>query len=783
MSVTKIGIRQLVEFILRTGDLNATMNSQNTALEGARIHRKLQKQRDENYEKEYYVKRAVEMDGETFTIEGRADGVVIDDDLFIEEIKTSDPTFEELSENTKTLYWSQAKVYGAILTQDLDFDKVTIQLTYYQRPTDEVIEKRQTFTRTELTEFFDDLVRQYEKWIKLCNDWRTERNQAARKLEFPFPEYRNGQRDLAVAVYKTILTKQRLFVEAPTGTGKTVSTMFPTIKALGEEVIERIFYLTAKQSTQHVAEEAIELMANQGLRIKSITITAKDRIIFPEEVDMKPEENPYMIGYYDRVKDGIEDALENEDKFDKAVIQTYAKKYMLDPFEFSLDLSLFCDLIIGDYNYLFDPMVYLQRFFTIEDQSNFFLIDEAHNLVSRSRAMYSAVVEQALVIQAQELFESSTTDVDSKQVKRRLTQLDNEFELIHQAFKNQTEDYMVEYSPLDGLEKAMLNFNEVVREWLPKQPDNDLTSTILDLFFANNKYIKISEYFDESYRILIQNPEDDIKIEEQILDPSPYLDASLKKGRGAIFFSATLSPVEYYQETLGSTEGLILQMASPFEEKQQNLLITSYIDTRYAARQRNLPNIIASIATLVEAKTGNYLIFGPSYAYLNQIADAFQEMHPEIEVHLQTSQMSMEERTAFLDAFRTEKSGTLVGFAVLGGLFSEGIDLINEQLIGVGIVSVGLPGLSTERNLLKEYFDEKNGHGFEYAYQLPGMNHVLQSAGRLIRTRRDRGNILLMDQRFVTSRYLNLFPRHWKNYQKVTSVSGLQKAVKAFWKL
>lgn len=783
MSVTKIGIRQLVEFILRTGDLNATMNSQNTALEGARIHRKLQKQRDENYEKEYYVKRAVEMDGETFTIEGRADGVVIDDDLFIEEIKTSDPTFEELSENTKTLYWSQAKVYGAILTQDLDFDKVTIQLTYYQRPTDEVIEKRQIFTRTELTEFFDDLVRQYEKWIKLRNDWRTERNQAARKLEFPFPEYRNGQRDLAVAVYKTILTKQRLFVEAPTGTGKTVSTMFPTIKALGEEVIERIFYLTAKQSTQHVAEEAIELMANQGLRIKSITITAKDRIIFPEEVDMKPEENPYMIGYYDRVKDGIEDALENEDKFDKAVIQTYAKKYMLDPFEFSLDLSLFCDLIIGDYNYLFDPMVYLQRFFTIEDQSNFFLIDEAHNLVSRSRAMYSAVVEQALVIQAQELFESSTTDVDSKQVKRRLTQLDNEFELIHQAFKNQTKDYMVEYNPLDGLEKAMLNFNEVVREWLPKQPDNDLTSTILDLFFANNKYIKISEYFDESYRILIQNPEDNIKIEEQILDPSPYLDASLKKGRGAIFFSATLSPVEYYQETLGSTEGLILQMASPFEEKQQNLLITSYIDTRYAARQRNLPNIIASIATLVEAKTGNYLIFGPSYAYLNQIADAFQEMHPEIEVQLQTSQMSMEERTAFLDAFRTEKSGTLVGFAVLGGLFSEGIDLINEQLIGVGIVSVGLPGLSTERNLLKEYFDEKNGHGFEYAYQLPGMNHVLQSAGRLIRTRRDRGNILLMDQRFVTSRYLNLFPGHWKNYQKVTSVSDLQKAVKAFWKL
>jgi DNA excision repair protein ERCC-2 len=783
MAVTKIGIRQLVEFILRMGDLNASMNSQNTALEGARIHRKLQKRRDEDYEKEYSVKRIVEMDGEEFTIEGRADGVVIGDDLFIEEIKTSDPTFDELSENTKTLYWSQAKVYGAILTQDLDFEKVTIQLTYYQRPTDDIVEKQQEFTRDELSAFFDDLVEQYEKWVKLRNDWRSKRNQAARKLEFPFPEYRNGQRDLAVAVYKTILTEQRLFVEAPTGTGKTISTMFPTIKALGEEKIERIFYLTAKQSTQHVAEEAVELMEKDGLKLKSITITAKDRITFPEEVDMKPEENPYMIGYYDRIKDGLEDALAHENRFDKTVIQSYAKKHMLDPFEFSLDLSLFCDLIIGDYNYLFDPMVYLQRFFTMEDKNNFFLIDEAHNLVSRSRAMYSAVVEHALVVKAQELFQTAKGDVDSKQVKRRLSQLDNEFELIHQAFENQAEDHMVEYNPLDGLEKAMLNFNEVTREWLTKQPDTDLTSTILDLFFANNAYVKISEFFDESYRVLIQDTDDGIKIEEQILDPSPYLDASLKKGRGAVFFSATLSPVEYYQETLGSKDGLSLRMASPFNQQQQNILITNYIDTRYAAREHSLPNIIASIATLVEAKEGNYLIFGPSYAYLNQIADAFHEMHPEIEVQTQTNQMSMEERTAFLDAFRTERSGTLVGFAVLGGLFSEGIDLVNEQLIGVGIVSVGLPGLSIERNLLKDYFDDKNGHGFEYAYQLPGMNHVLQSAGRLIRTRHDRGNIVLMDQRFVTSRYLNLFPWHWKKYQKIYSVSDLQKAVEAFWSL
>lgn len=781
MAATKIGIRQLVEFILRTGDLNAAVNSQNTALEGARIHRKLQKQRGEDYEKEYYIKRTVDMDDEQFTIEGRADGVVIGDELFIEEIKTSDPTFDELSENTKTLYWSQAKVYGAILTQDLDFDRVTIQLTYYQRPTDAIVEKQQEFSRSELKKFFDELIEEYEQWLKLRSDWRKERNQAARKLEFPFPEYRNGQRDLAVAVYKTILTSQRMFVEAPTGTGKTISTMFPTIKALGEEKIDRFFYLTAKQSTQHVAEEAIKLMSEHGLKLKSITLTAKDRMIFPEEVDVKPEDNPYMIGYYDRIKDGIKDVLLNENQLVKDKIQMYAKKHMLDPFEFSLDLSLFCDLIIGDYNYLFDPMVYLQRFFSTEDQNNFFLIDEAHNLVSRSRAMYSAEINQDAVIKVQELFKKSKGDVDSKQIKRRLTQLDNELELIHQAFSEQSEEYMVENNPLDALEKAMLNFNEAGREWLPKQPDNDLTSGILDLFFINNKYIKISEYFDESYRVLIKNTEAGINIQEQILDPSPYLDASLKKGRGAVFFSATLSPVDYYQETLGSSTGLSLRMASPFDQNQQNLLLTSYIDTRFAARQNSLPQIVASVAALVDAKEGNYLIFCPSYGYLIQIADAFKELAPDVKVAVQTNQMTAEDRKAYLDAFREEKNGTLVGFAVLGGIFSEGIDLTEEQLIGVGIVSVGLPGLSIERKLLQNYFDEKNGHGFEYAYQLPGMNHVLQAAGRLIRTNKDRGNIVLMDQRFVTSRYTNLFPRHWSNYRKIYSVTALQKAVKSFW--
>ena len=779
MAINKIGIRQLVEFVLKSGDLNASINSQNTAAQGARIHRKIQNHQGPDYQKEYFVKKLVQIDHEKYSIEGRADGVIISNQLLIEEIKTSDPDYEDLTDNIKTLYWSQAKVYGAILTKELDFEEVTIQLTYYKRPTGEIKKFKKQFKRQELQEFFDKLIKEYEKWVKLRRDWRKKRNKTAKALNFPFKTYRHGQRDLAVAVYKTILTRQRLFVEAPTGTGKTMSTLFPTIKALGEKKIDRIFYLSAKQSTQHVANQALKLMHEQGLQLKSIVLTAKDKITFPEEVDLKPEDNPYMVGYYDRVKDGMLDILTNENMLTKDVIQTYAKKHMLDPFEFSLDTSLFCDVIICDYNYLFDPLVYLQRFFSIEDDNNFFLIDEVHNLVSRSRAMYSATLNQDLVLKTRDLFADNPDLTESKSIKRQLSRIINELDLIDESLDGKDQD--VSYQPLDSLEKAMLKFNDATRDWLPKQNDDDIVASVLELFFAINKYLKISEFFDESYRVLIKKEDNQLQLQEQILDPSPYLNESLKKGRGAILFSATLSPVEYYKDTLGSKKALSMQLDSPFNRQKQNLLIANYIDTKYQVRQQNLPQIVASVAELTSGKKGKYLIFCPSYQFLNQISAAFSELFPEYKVLNQTTAMTIDDRQSFLNNFKEHQTKTLVGFAVLGGIFSEGIDLPNDQLIGVGIVGVGLPGLSFERNLLRDYFDNKNGRGFEYAYQLPGMNHVLQAAGRLIRTNQDCGNVVLLDKRFTSRRYQRLFPKHWQHYQIVRSTNELKNKINHFW--
>ncbi len=391
---TKIGIRQLVEFVLRQGDLNEVKNSQNTALNGAKIHRQLQSSRGEDYDSEVYLKKIVTMNDTDYIIAGRADGIQLNDDgALIEEIKTSDQVFEDLSTNTLTLYWGQIKVYGYLLLQEHpDLEQVTLQLTYFQVINEKITKTQQILHRAELDAFFHDLITEYEYWLTLRADLRRQRNASIEDLPFPFPAFRPGQHELAGAVYKTIRLQKRLFVEAPTGTGKTISTLFPAIKAMGEDVIERLFYLTAKQSTRHVAEEAVTLMSHDGLKLKSITLTAKDQIRFPEEQDVLPEDNPYMIGYYDRLKPALKDLLTHEDQITRSVIEQYARKHTVDPFEFSLDTSLFCDVIICDYNYLFDPLVYLQRFFSERDDDNFFLVDEVHNLVSRSRDMYSAAV-------------------------------------------------------------------------------------------------------------------------------------------------------------------------------------------------------------------------------------------------------------------------------------------------------------------------------------------------------------------------------------------------------
>lgn len=778
----KLGVRELVEFTLRTGDLGSTSNSQNTALLGARIHRRLQKQRGENYQKEYYLDLNLTLNGADYLLHGRADGVTLTDDgASIEEIKTSETVFDQLSENTLTLYWGQVKLYAYLLMQkETDLDEVTLTLTYFQTNTETTTQTDQVISRQAAKAFFDKVIAEYVTWLKFRSDLRERRDPTIQQLTFPFGHYRPGQRELAVAVYKTILTSKRLFAEAPTGTGKTISTLFPTIKAIGEGVIQRIFYLTAKQSTRTVAEEAVSLMASQGLKLKSITLTAKEKIQFPEEADLQPDENPYMLGYYDRLKPALLDLINHNDKLTRPVIEEYARKHTLDPFEFQLDASLFCDVIIGDYNYLFDPQVHLQRFFTAEDPDNFFLIDEAHNLVSRSREMYSAELTSRpldrLIEQSRNLKQATP------KLRRRLQDLRATFDDIVAPLLQDDKTDSTFLTPPEDFNHDLSRLVEAIHDWLVDQPQTPFTQSILDYYFAAISYQRIGEYYDDTYRMRLAVVDGNITIKQLCLDPSAFLADSLALGHGAVLFSATLSPMDYYQTVLGGdTDSLAYQLNSPFEPQHQAILVTNYIQTTYKQRNANLANILLAIKTLVDGKTGNYLIFLPSYSYLLDVTQAFQMAYPHIKTVVQQSKMAEADRTAFLANFVADPQETLVGFALLGGIFAEGIDLKADRLIGVGVVSVGLPGINPETDLIRDYFDEQSQQGFAFAYQLPGLNNVFQAAGRLIRGSKDVGIILLMDQRFSSPRYTHLYPQHWQHFRRLYRPEQLTTAVQNFW--
>ncbi|WP_338215621.1 ATP-dependent DNA helicase [Companilactobacillus muriivasis] len=783
---TKIGIRQLVEFVLRSGDLVESKNSQNTALNGARIHRRLQKVRSKNedYESEVYLKTDVTMNDDQYVISGRADGITLTKEkALIEEIKTSDQPYDELSDNTLELYWGQVKVYGYILLQEHpELKHVTLQLTYFQVSNEEVTTDEQTLGHEELDKFFEDLINEYEYWITLRAKLRKTRNDSIKKMPFPFDKFRAGQHEMAAAVYKSILLEKRLFVEAPTGTGKTISTLFPAIKAMGEEKVQRLFYLTAKQSTRHVAEETVELMAGKGLKLKSITLTAKDKIRFPEEQDVPPEENPYMIGYYDRLKPALSDLLTNEDAITRSVIEKYAKKHTVDPFEFSLDASLFCDLIICDYNYLFDPLVYLQRFFVEKDTDNFFLIDEVHNLVSRSRDMYSAEITEAPI--AKLLKEARAVDTKaSEDFQKQLKKVRRVFTQMKKVLKEDNQEEKITADAPDKLINTLGKFNDFMGDWMAEQKPSDFLDDTKDYFFNSLTFVKIGALFDDSYKTRIVLDDKNLVVKELCLDPSHFIDESLNLGLGAVLFSATLSPMDYYRSVLGGIDNsLAYQLPSPFPVQNQEILITQYIQTTYRQRQYSQDSIVQSLNTMISSKTGNYMCFFPSYSYLKQVKDAFEIAYPEVDVIAQEGAMDNQARQDFLDQFSEDPDHTLVAFCVLGGIFSEGIDLRGDRLIGVAVVSVGLPGLSAENNLIRDYYDAENGRGFEYAYQMPGFNNVLQAAGRLIRSSHDAGIILLLDQRFGSGRYTQLFPQHWQNYRRVSSLPQLDAAVHNFWR-
>lgn len=838
MQQIRLAVRQLVEFLLQTGDIDSRFAGFDRANEGARIHRKLQKQAGESYQPEVFLSGSREVDGIRCTVEGRADGIFTDSEgrTVIDEIKTTGVPSGEISAELNFCHWAQGMVYASLYAAQQDLPEAAVRLTYYQIDDDKIFYFTRYFSRDELEDFFLGLLRQYAPWARRQLDWDAARAASLQAMRFPYASYRPGQRALAGEVYRACKTGReagkggfRLFCQAPTGTGKTMSALFPSLKAMGEGTGEKLFYFTARTTARAAAEDAVVLLrqANPGLVFRSVTLTAKEKVCLAKNEAGRPvcmpEACPYARGYYDRRKEALAALLDGGGQLDRPAIEAAARQFTVCPFELGLDLSDWADLVIGDYNYLFDPTVHLRRFFELAGDW-IFLIDEAHNLPDRAREMYSASFAKSSITEAKRALLRG-----KNALKGHLLRADRELLVLRRAVEALAPRRRTEAGPesvpaseppqaeqlgffdqppaakktapspalpeplyaQDGtvffrelppaVVRPLYSLLPPLQDWLEHNSDDPAHEQLLELYFSLHDLLRTADRYDEHSVTQLTARGSELTIRLLCLDPSTFVDESLACGRTSVLFSATLIPPAYYKKVLGCGGARAVALESPFPPGNLGLYCLPGISTRYRHREASVGPISDALAALAQSKVGNYLAFFPSYAYLRQVWADFTARYPGIRTIAQESGLDEAGRAAFLARFAPDPAETLLGFGVLGGVFGEGVDLVGSRLIGCAIVGVGLPQVSPRQEMLRRYFDEKDGSGFDCAYRFPGMNKVLQAAGRVIRTEHDRGVVLLLDDRFAQEGYRRLFPRHWAHLQYLPGTDALKQALASFW--
>lgn len=841
-----ISVRNLVEFILRSGDIDnrKAVAPENAMQEGSRIHRMIQRRMGSDYHAEVSLQYLYETENYRILIDGRADGIIDATEsngnmVTIDEIKGTYREIHRIKE-AQQVHLAQASCYAYFYAKQQELSAIRIRITYCNMETEELKYFHYEYTIRELENWFMEIINSYRRWADFQYEWQSLRQQSVRKLVFPFP-YREGQKELVTYVYQTIYHRKKLFIEAPTGVGKTISTVFPSIKAMGEGKGQRIFYLTAKTITRTVANDTLELLRKQMLRLKSVTLTAKDKICFMEETECNPVDCPYAKGHFDRINDAIYDLLIHEDNFSREKIEEYAARHKVCPFEMSLDMSLFADMIICDYNYLFDPHVYLKRFFSEGVREDYiFLIDEAHNLVDRGREMYSATLQKEEFLGLKKVVKDYDLHI------YRLLERCNK-ELLE--LKRLCNEYVCwEEEDIAPFVRGVIRLSEAIDHYLEDHEDSPVRKELLEFYFKLSHFLMIHELLDDHYEIYSQYTADNcFELKLFNVNPSKNLRECMMRGRCSVLFSATLLPIRYYKQLLGADEGdYEVYAKSVFDARRKGLFIANDVTSKYSRRTGSeYYNIASYLHRIVQMRTGNYMVFFPSHAFLKKVLEVYEEnfADEQVECLVQDEYMNEQSREEFLmrfgggrsareisSAFSTElpktelpktelpitelpgielpitellmedppackenfleevihmeieyeEDRTLLGFCVLGGIFSEGIDLKKDQLIGAIIVGTGLPMVCNEREILKKYFDRQGDNGFDYAYRYPGMNKVLQAAGRVIRTAEDIGIVALLDERFLTTPYQRMFPREWREYEDV-SLKEIGHYVERFW--
>ena len=795
MEKIHLSVRNMVEFVLRQGSIDAGYASGIRAAQGRRLHQKLQRYRKKEallqgytYTSEFSLKHSFRYKELDFELEGRADGLIIKNDgqTCIEEIKSTTRPLAQIQPDPSHWHWAQNRCYGYIYCVLNQKDNIGLMLTYISEEENDWVSFQEDCTRDELEEFFYSVIEKYYAFAKMDLERISIRNETVGRLGFPYEDYRKKQRELAVSIYKTIYGSRKIFVQAPTGTGKTISALFPAVKSLAAGLTDKIFYLTAKTITRQAAEEALGRMEKLGTVMRSLTLTAKEKICLSPGCPCTPEGCPYANGHFDRVNEAILDIIPTETGIGRNTITAYAEKHKVCPHEFSLDVSMFCDCIICDYNYAYDPKAQLKRFFAGDCRERLVMLhDEAHNLTERSREMFSAIISRDDLYKGRRALKARKGKLYKALSKglKYFEGLDEKLEANHKAIT-------VKELP-EELINILWEASAGCDEWLTLNTGHAGYEEVLSLYFLILDYLRTSEIYDERFITLIQGKGKDISLKLLCLDPSGLLAQTQEKARSSIFFSATLMPLDYFKESLGGgADDYALLLSSPYERSNLCLLVENSISTLYKSRAASYEPISDCVHAMASSKTGNYLVFFSSYEYMEGVWNIFVQKFPDITTKVQEKNMNEEEREKFLEQFQSGRQGTLLGFAVLGGLFSEGIDLVGDRLIGVAVVGVGLPLITTEREALAAYFQESQGldtgyeadrRGFEYAYVYPGINKVLQAAGRVIRTENDRGVVLLIDSRYNSTRYKSLFPPEWEGYEPVRGSRMIEERLNKFW--
>ena len=778
MNKIHISVRNLVEFIFREGDIDnrgGRLPSADAMMEGSRLHRKIQSAMGPGYQAEVPLKFLVEEPLYELTIEGRADGIFNNDEgmTVIDEIKGVYKNLEYM-EQPIFVHQAQAMCYAYIYAKQNMLEQIAVQMTYVNLDTEDKKYFQQEFTYEELENWFLELLQSYKKWADFQFEWKQKRQASIHQLEFPF-SYRDGQKELVSDVYRTISREKNLFIQAPTGVGKTISTIFPAVKAVGEDKGDRIFYLTAKTITGTVAKETFQLLAQQGYQAKTIQLTAKEKLCLCEEMECNPVHCPYAKGHFDRVNEAVFELLQESDMFSRDEILAQAGKHQVCPFEMSLDVATWADNIICDYNYVYDPRVYLKRFFQEGIKGDYiFLVDEAHNLVERAREMYSAAIYKEDFLAIKRIMKHHNTRVE------KLLEKCNKLLL---EYKRECETYVL-YENTGNLIFSLMLLASALDEFLQKPVEFAGRKEVLDFYFSIRNFLNVADLVDENYQIYSEIQDDGrFMLKLFCVDPSENLQKSIDKGRSTIFFSATLLPIQYYKSLLSTKEdNYAIYAKSTFREEQRLLAFGNDVSSKYTRRnEAEFRKIAEYIKKTVHCKKGNYMVFFPSYKLMNQVYESFLLIDEgKAETVIQENSMKEADREAFLQKFEVQYETSFVAFCVMGGIFSEGIDLANDKLIGAIIVGTGLPQISNEREILKNHFEETTGNGFDYAFRYPGMNKVLQAAGRVIRTSEDTGVILLLDERFMQSDYQSLYPREW-NERKICNVNTIETELQKFW--